>query len=150
MRRERLRSHPRDPHGRETLDPVIVDGVVGPDYASVNVSQDGSEDVMAVLLGAGIGIEAGVWSVEDAKRLARSGFADRVTRILVEPVDVGAEEAAAVVDGIHAALDGAGIEVPRLQHGDGRAAWVLFEDAIRRRIDTRVGSRTHSTSRAAS
>ena len=168
-----LHIHLRDPRGRETFDPAIVDGVVAvvrsacevpvgvstgawiesdwrrrielvgawtePDYASVNMSEDGSEEVMAALIRAGIGIEAGVSSVEDAERLARSGFADRVTRILVEPVDVEAHEAVVVVGGIHAALDGAAIEVPRLQHGDGHAAWVLIEDAIRRRVDTRVG-----------
>src|SRR5204862_2418401 len=46
-----------------------------PDYASVNVSEEGSADVMRALVDAGVGIEAGVWSVEDAERLAASGFA---------------------------------------------------------------------------
>ena len=63
---------------------------------------------MRTLLDAGVGIEAGVWSVEDAERLAASGLGDRVTRILVEPVDVSAGDAVAVVDEIHAALDGSG------------------------------------------
>jgi uncharacterized protein (DUF849 family) len=117
----------------------LIGAWTAPDYASVNLSEDGAEEVMDVLLGAGIGVEAGVWSPEDAERLAASGFGDRVTRILVEPVDVGAQDAIAVVDVIHAALDRAGLEVPRLQHGDGHATWVLIEDAIRKGIDTRVG-----------
>jgi uncharacterized protein (DUF849 family) len=109
------------------------------DYASVNVSEDGSEDVMAALLDAGVGIEAGVWSVEDAERLAASGLGDRVTRILVEPVDVPATGGVAVVEEIHAALDRLGLTAPRLEHGDGEATWVLIEDAVRRGFDTRVG-----------
>ena len=80
-----------------------------------------------------------MWSVEDAERLAAGGLGDRLTRILVEPVDVSAEDAVALVDEIHAALDRLGLTAPRLQHGDGEATWVLLRDAIRRGIDTRIG-----------
>ena len=110
-----------------------------PDYASVNLSEEGSVDVMEALLEAGIGIEAGVWSPEDAGRLSASGLGARVTRILVEPVEVLATDAVAVVEGIHAELDRLGLRVPRLQHGDGEATWVLIRDAVRRGMDTRVG-----------
>ncbi len=109
-----------------------------PDYASVNVSETGFADVMRTLMDAGIGIEAGVWSVEDAERLAGSGLADRVLRVLVEPVDAG-EGALATVEAIHAALDRHGIAAPRLQHGDGEATWPLLSDALRRGLDTRIG-----------
>jgi uncharacterized protein (DUF849 family) len=107
-----------------------------PDYASVNLSEDRSEDVMRALTDADVGIEAGVWSVEDAERLAASGA--RVTRILVEPVDAG-DGALGIVDEIHRALDRLGLTAPRLQHGDGDATWVLLDDAIRRGLDTRIG-----------
>jgi len=59
--------------------------------------------------------------------------------VLVEPVDVPADDAVRTVDSIHAALDRAEITAPRLQHGDGDATWVLIEDATRRRLDTRIG-----------
>ena len=110
-----------------------------PDYTSVNLSETGANELMEALLDAGVGIEAGVWTVEDAERLGTSGLAGRVTRILVEPVEAGAADAVGLVEDIHRALDGFGIEAPRLQHGDGEAAWVLLEDAIRRRLDTRIG-----------
>jgi hypothetical protein len=48
---------------------------------------------MAALRAAGIGIEAGVWSVEDVGALERSGFADALVRVLVEPGDAGPEDA---------------------------------------------------------
>lgn len=165
--------HPRDPSGRESLEPAVVDEVAhrvreacgvpvgvttgawiepstswrvslvkgwrAPDYASVNVSEDGFVEVMRALLDAGVGVEAGVWTVEDAHALATSGLAGELTRVLVEPVEVPREAAVAMVDAIHAALDAGGVTAPRLQHGDGEATWVLLEDAVRRGLDTRVG-----------
>lgn len=111
-----------------------------PDYASVNVCEEGSEAVMAALVSAGIGIEAGVWSVEDAERLAGSGYGNKVTRIMIEPVELRREEAIRVVAEIHHALDHLGLtSPPRLQHGDGEATWILLQDAVSRGIDTRIG-----------
>ena len=110
-----------------------------PDYASVNLSEEGADEVMAALAKAGIGIEAGVATVADAERFAdlkgSDGFG-AVLRVLVEPAD----GAAAVVGEIHDALDaGAAAGVPRLQHGDGAAAWPLITDALARGLDIRVG-----------
>jgi uncharacterized protein (DUF849 family) len=165
--------HPRDPEGRERLDPDVVDQVVStvraacgvpvgvttgkwiepdlerrvelvrawraPDYASVNLSEAGSEQVMRALIEAGVGIEAGVSTVADAERLAASGLAGQVTRVLVEPVDAAVADAVALVDDIHRSLDRLGVTAPRLQHGDGEATWVLIADAVDRGIDTRIG-----------
>jgi uncharacterized protein (DUF849 family) len=114
-----------------------------PDYASVNLSEPGATEIMQVLIRAGIGIEAGVWTVEDAERLAASGLGGKVTRILVEPgeAQVGDSAAGAIglVEDIHRALDRHGLTAPRLQHGDGKVAWALLADAIRRGLDTRIG-----------
>ncbi len=110
-----------------------------PAYASVNLHEPGAIAVMTALVGAGIGIEAGVWSPEDAQILAESGFATQVLRVLVEvhdPAPVGAISRAAA---IHDALNTYGIMAPRLQHGVGEAAWILLRDAAEREIDTRVG-----------
>jgi uncharacterized protein (DUF849 family) len=101
---------------------------------------------MEVLLEMGLGVEAGVWTVEDAERLAASGLGARVTRILVEPGELQLEgirdptaHVLELVDAIHRALDRYDLAAPRLQHGDGRVAWVLLRDAIRRGLDTRIG-----------
>ena len=118
-----------------------------PDYASVNLSEAGALELMEALVGIGVGIEAGVWSVEDAERLAASGLEGRVTRILVEPGELQlrdssgdkASGALGLVEDIHGALDELGLASPRLQHGDGRVTWVLLRDAVRRGLDTRVG-----------
>ena len=110
-----------------------------PDYASVNLSEPGAFDVARAALGSGIGVEAGVWSVEDAEALLASGLGSRITRVLIEPMGGEADEQLAVVAAIHEVLDRGQVEAPRLQHGDGAATWALLEDAVRRRIDTRIG-----------
>ena len=38
-----------------------------PDFASVNISEDGWQELTAILADAGIRAEAGVWSVADAE-----------------------------------------------------------------------------------
>jgi uncharacterized protein (DUF849 family) len=110
-----------------------------PDYASVNLFEPGSIEIMRACLEAGVGIEAGLISVEDAEKLAASGLGSRLTRIMIEPVEVPAADAIALVDDIHVVLDRHGLTAPRLQHGDGEATWVLLTDAIQRGIDTRIG-----------
>lgn len=110
-----------------------------PDYASVNLSEAGAAEVMAALAEVGVGIEAGVWSVEDAIGLTDSGIEPHLTRVLVEPKESDPDAALQVASEIHRILDEAGSAAPRLQHGNGEATWPLLEDAVRRGLDTRIG-----------
>lgn len=110
-----------------------------PDYASVNLSEPGAVEVMQALLTTRVGIEAGVATVEDAELLVGCGLSGRVTRVMIEPVDVSKLDAVPLVGAIHDVLNRADVRAPRLQHGDGEATWILIEDAVRRGIDTRVG-----------
>jgi uncharacterized protein (DUF849 family) len=111
----------------------------GPDFASVNLSEDGHREVMAALRDAGIGIEAGVWTVEDVAALAASGFADALVRVLVEAEDADAATAVARAAAIDRALDRAGIGAPRLHHGAERATWAVLRRAVEAGHDVRVG-----------
>ncbi|TML06789.1 MAG: hypothetical protein E6G41_05990 [Actinobacteria bacterium] len=105
-----------------------------PDYASVNISEPGWQEVLRALRERGIGVEAGVWSVEDALALTESGLQGDVVRVLIEPVDADPTEAVALVAAIREQ-----VQAPVLQHGDGAATWVLIEDAVTHGLDTRVG-----------
>ena len=59
-----------DPERRAAL----VGGWTEPDFVSVNLSETGAVPVMHALLEAGIvGVEAGVWSAENAERLVEKG-----------------------------------------------------------------------------
>jgi uncharacterized protein (DUF849 family) len=118
---------------------ALVTAWTEPDYTSVNLSEDGSLELIRALLDTGIGVEAGVWTVADAELLVGSGLADRLTRVLVEPLGSTPQDGLATVAAIHRVLDEGGVRVPRLQHGDGEATWPLIEDAIVRGVDTRVG-----------
>lgn len=122
---------------------ALIGGWSAPDYASVNISGDGSARMMTALLERTIGIEAGIFCVADVETLARSGLSDRLMRVLIEvgETEAGSDSdlALAEVAAIHAALDRAGITAPRLQHGDGAVTWAVLADARRRGLATRIG-----------
>jgi len=149
---DRVVSAVREPHGMpvgvttgEWIEPDLQQRLrlirewTQPDYTSVNLSEPGAVEVMQVLLATRVGIEAGVWTVADAELLVGSGLAGRVTRVMIEPVEVSRLDAVPLVSAIHDVLDRAEVRAPRLQHGDGEATWILIEDAVQRGIDTRVG-----------
>lgn len=106
-----------------------------PDFASVNLSEEGAAEVMRALTDAGVGIEAGVWSVADAERLAAIRPAPPLVRVLVEVMEGGPDEARA----IEAALDRLGVEGPRLIHGEDDACWPVLRHARAHGRDTRIG-----------
>lgn len=121
----------------------LVQAWQAPDYASVNLSEPGSLAMIELLLAMGIGIEAGVCTIEDAQQFGASGLGNQVTRILVEPgeLQVGESTSAALklVEEIHTTLDHYRLTIPRLQHGDGKVTWVILIDSVARGIDTRIG-----------
>lgn len=111
-----------------------------PDFASVNLSEGGSLEVCEALVESGIGIEAGVWSADDARFLLDTGLQERCVRILIEPVrEKTAREAIETSRGIERLLDDAGVRTPRLLHGKGDTAWPILEYALERDLDIRIG-----------
>jgi len=111
---------------------------IQPDFCSVNVSEDGTDELCQLLLAKGIGIEAGLSSVADARALVDSGFVDRCLRVLVE-VEPGANDPIRTAAVIGRVLEGSGIHLPRVQHGVDAAAWALLEDALGHGYDVRIG-----------
>lgn len=110
-----------------------------PDFASVNVSEPGWPELCGQLSAAGIGAEAGVWSVDDAYTLvAGTGTVDWL-RILVEVIDSSEAGAAAAADEILSCLGEVPAAVPRLLHGEGPSCWPLIAYAGWLGIATRVG-----------
>lgn len=109
-----------------------------PGFASVNLSEPGTSELAAVLAGLGIPVEAGIWTAEDVERLARSGFADSVIRILIEPHgDSGTALATAMA--VEEALNWHGIQAPRLHHAYELATWHVIRAALRLGRDIRIG-----------
>jgi uncharacterized protein (DUF849 family) len=110
-----------------------------PDLVSLNLSQDDAVTLGAVLLERGIGIEAGLASVADARALLAAPWAARVTRILVETVEQedGAAEAVATAHAIDAIV--AVLDRPRLWHGYGPVSWTVVEAGLAAGHSVRVG-----------
>lgn len=110
-----------------------------PDYASVNLSEPGAPAVIERLHRQGIGIEAGIWTVADAARLAALGLARHCLRVLVEIHAAGEDNGVANADAVLAALSRAGIRRPILLHGRDGCAWPLVRHAAPHRFSTRIG-----------
>jgi uncharacterized protein (DUF849 family) len=85
------------------------DGADRPDFASVNLSEPGADELAALLASHGIAVEAGIWTTDGADRLAASSFGRQVIRILV------------------------------LHHSYGPATWSVLRAAVRLGRDIRVG-----------
>lgn len=112
---------------------------VRPDLVSLNVGEDGWEELGRLLHDLGIGIEIGLSDGAEAEAFAASGLAYACRRALGEPVEEDAGAAVASSAAIDAALDAAGIDLPRLHHGLEAATWAVMDAAAERGRDVRVG-----------
>jgi uncharacterized protein (DUF849 family) len=112
---------------------------VRPDFVSVNFSEPGAEQLCAALLQAGVGIEPGLSSADDARLLIATGLAGGCVRLLIEPDGPEIAAALATAHAIDALLDAAGITTPRLLHSSEQPTWPLLDEALRRGYDTRIG-----------
>ena len=109
-----------------------------PDVVTLNLAEEGSIELGLALLERGIGIEAGIFDLDDAAALLGAPWAERVTRVLVETIfehdDASAVELAAAMD-----ADVAQLGRPRLWHGDDRATWAVVDAGLAAGRDIRVG-----------
>ena len=102
-----------------------------PDFVSVNVGELGWAGIMRAALHAGIGVEAGLASPQEAVEFAASPFVRRVLRALVE-VDGGAGDAHAVAARVPS-------ELPQLWHGYGALTWEVLAAGAQAGHDIRIG-----------
>ncbi|HEX3515470.1 MAG TPA: 3-keto-5-aminohexanoate cleavage protein [Trebonia sp.] len=110
-----------------------------PDYASINMNEPGIEDLADLLLGLGIGIEAGVWTPVDARVLETTGFSGRLVRVLLEPEEPTSAAAVATAATAAAELARLGISAPQVRHGYGLSTWDVLRAAIADGQDIRIG-----------
>ena len=110
-----------------------------PDFVSCNWFEEGATELAELLLSMGIGVEAGLTTVENARAFAQSSVADRCLRVLVEVIDREGVDGVATTTAIDAALDAAGSMTPRLHHGFNLMTWSIIENAFRIGCDVRVG-----------
>ena len=110
-----------------------------PDLATANQSEPGIVELCELLLSRGVGIEAGLLTVDDARAFVRSGLADRCRRVLIETLDadphVAVQHAAAMED----IVTSAGITLPQVHHGYGIACWAVNQRGLERGHGIRTG-----------
>jgi uncharacterized protein (DUF849 family) len=110
-----------------------------PDFASVNFNEEGAVTLAELLLSRGIGVEAGLSDLAGTQIFLKSGLKAKCLRMLIEPFEPASDSARKTFDSIDAALDEAGVTIPRLMHGMNEAAWRMIDIAAERGYDTRVG-----------
>jgi uncharacterized protein (DUF849 family) len=121
---------------------ALVAGWTGPhrpDFASINLNEPGTEDLADLLTSLGIGIEAGVWTPDDAVLLGGSAFRDRIRWVLIEPVSQVPAEAVESARETAAELARRGITARQVRHGYAVATWDVLRAAIADGQDIRVG-----------
>ncbi|MEU6376224.1 3-keto-5-aminohexanoate cleavage protein [Streptomyces sp. NPDC046909] len=117
----------------------VRDWTVLPDHASVNWHEPGAEELAALLIERGVGVEAGIWSGTDgAARFAASPLGPRVLRVLAEVTDTSPDTAPDTARALLAEL-GAAHGRPVLLHGEDGGAWPVLRLAGRLGLATRIG-----------
>lgn len=114
---------------------AIETWTVLPDYASVNVHEDGAEDVAKALHNSGVGVEAGVWTPHAA--VAYAGWSTPCARVLVECM--APDPPRALADGARMLALLPHAPTPVLLHAEGPAVWCVLHQAIARDVDARIG-----------
>lgn len=90
-------------------------------------------------IGLGVGIEAGLLSLEDARAFVCLGLADRCVRVLVEPLDNHPATAITHAVAMDDVLSTAGMVLEQIHHGDGLASWAVSARAVSRSHSVRTG-----------
>lgn len=125
-----------DPHRRLAL----VDAWTElPDLVTANQGEDGILELCDTLIRRGIGIEAGLLSLDDAHRFVAAELAPACVRVLVEPLDADPHAALDHAEAIEEVLVDAEILLEQVHHGDGVASWAVNRRAAPRGHGLRTG-----------
>ncbi len=112
---------------------------VAPDFVSVNWHEPHSPELAALLLGRGIGVEAGLWTADAVRAFLDWPRRGEVLRVLLELPDQPVRACRAELRSMLALLDAADLDRPVVLHGLGESAWPVLREAGRRGLSTRTG-----------
>ena len=114
-----------------------------PELVTANQGEDGIIELCQLLLARGVGIEAGLLSLADARSFVASGLASRCARALIEPLDPEPETAVAHAVAIEQTLADAEVRIEQVHHGDGIASWAVNAAPPHAATASEPDSRTH-------
>ncbi|WNG86644.1 3-keto-5-aminohexanoate cleavage protein [Mycobacterium sp. ITM-2016-00317] len=115
---------------------AVQSWTVLPDFASLNWHEPGSPELAEVLLGRGLGVEAGIFHAEAARSWAASDIAAHCMRVMIE---LGADGDVATADELLGIVASAGSPAPVLLHGLDESCWPLLGHAGARGVQARIG-----------
>jgi uncharacterized protein (DUF849 family) len=110
-----------------------------PDLVTVNQGEDGIVDLCELLVARGVGLEAGLLSLDDAHAFVAARIAQRCVRALVEPLDADPDDAVTHAAAIERVLAEGGVQLEQVHHGDGVASWAVNRRAVPRGHGIRTG-----------
>lgn len=111
-----------------------------PDYVSVNLSEADAAEVIDLMIGKGIGVEAGLATTADAHKFVTLASAARCLRILVEiDFEEDVANALALADEMIGITTRSGIDLPILLHGFDQTMWPLYRKSKALGVDARLG-----------
>jgi len=110
-----------------------------PDLVTANQGEQGIVALCELLLSRGVEIEAGLLSVDDARKFVAAPGHLRWRRVLIEPLDSEPEEAVRHASEMEAIVVAAGIKLEQVHHGYGIACWAVNQRAIERGHGIRTG-----------
>lgn len=110
-----------------------------PDLVTVNQGEQGIVQVCELLMSRGVGLEAGLLSVDDARKFVAGPSHLRWRRVLIEPLDTNPDQAVRHAAEMEDVLTAAGITLEQAHHGYGIASWAVNRRAIARGHGIRTG-----------
>ena len=110
-----------------------------PDLVTANQDEPGIVELCELLLSRGVGIEAGLLSIEGARAFVRSGLAGRCRRVLIEPLDADPDAAVQHAGEMEDIVASAGIALEQVHHGYGIACWAVNRRGLERGHGIRTG-----------
>ncbi len=110
-----------------------------PDLVTANQGEEGIIELCELLMSRGVEIEAGLLSVDDARKFVATPIHTRCRRVLIEPLDADPNEAVLRAAEMEDIVIAAGITLEQIHHGYGIASWAVNQRAITRGHGIRTG-----------
>lgn len=115
-----------------------------PDFISVNLSEEGSVDLINILKGKDIKIEYGIFSLEDVEIFKNNKLYINCYRVLLEIIDdennpKSNVEAIIEAEKLISYFEQTYPDIEILVHGENKYAWDIIKLAIEKNINYRIG-----------
>jgi uncharacterized protein (DUF849 family) len=118
---------------------LVKSWTILPELVTANQGEEGILELCDYLVSRGVGIEAGLLSLSDARGFANSRIVDKCARVLVEPLDADPKTAVGHGEAMERVLVDAGISLQQVHHGDGIASWAVSERGLKHGHGIRTG-----------